>query len=340
MEGDYSFLVDKNSRVVSWGKLIGHITGMKSSKSLGKTYHEVFPRLLSGDEDAVTLALSTNKKVLLKGYELECPFKSMTADVLIQRVVEGKNTAGKGVAGARITVSNVVCPVLKNMRNVQRFLDIGKTASTLAHGVRNPLSAVTGAVLYLNKKYPKEHMLAEFANILDDEIRKFDNFISKFLSESLFEEEPVLTDVNALLRKIQVMTSFQTHFHNIRTVYEYGDIPLIRVASFQFKHAIMNIINNAIEIMHSGGRLTVQTRLETFSAGNFIVVEISDTGSGTFGDSVPQYAPTEGGGKGFGLLITREILRHYGGHLEIKSRKGKGTTAILYIAAYKEGGTK
>jgi len=43
---------------------------------------------------------------------------------------------------------------------------------------------------------------------------------------------------------------------------------------------------------------------------------------------------------GINFSNTREILRHYGGHLEIKSRKGKGTTAILYIAAYKEGGTK
>ncbi len=340
MDNDYSFLLDTNYRVVSWGKQLSHITGMKSSKTLGKTYHEVFPRLLSDQEDAVQLAMSSNKKVLLKGYPLECPFTSITADILIETVKEGENTAGKGAAGARVTISNIVCPVLKNIRNAQRFIDIGKTASTLAHGVRNPLSAVTGAVLYLNKKYPKEHMLAEFANIMDDEIRKFDNFISKFLSDSLFDEEPVITDINALLRKIQVMTSFQAHFYHIRTVYEYGDIPLVRVAPFQFEHAILNIINNALEVMRSGGRLTVQTRLETFSEGNFIVVEISDTGSGEFGDSVPQYTPLEGGGKGFGLLITREILRHYGGHLEINNRKGKGTTAILYIAADKKGETK
>ena len=340
MENEYSFLIDTNSHVVSWGRQLSHITGLKSSSALGRTYHEVFPRLLSDDEDAVQLALSSKKKVLLKGYSLECPFKSMTADILIERATEGKNSAGKDAAGARVTVTNIICPVLKNIRNAQRFIDIGKTASTLAHGVRNPLSAVTGAVLYLNKKYPKEHMLAEFANIMDDEIRKFDTFISKFLSDSLFDEEPVLTDVNALLRKIQVMTSFQAHFYHIRTVYEYGDIPLVSVAPFQFEHAIMNIINNAIEIMRTGGRLTVKTRLETISAGHFIGIEISDTGSGTFGDSVPQYAPMEGGGKGFGLLITREILRHYGGHLEINSMKGKGTTAILYIAVYKKGGTK
>jgi two-component system nitrogen regulation sensor histidine kinase GlnL len=261
----------------------------------------------------------------------------MTADIVIEHATHRKNAAGEDVAGARVTVANIGCPVLKNIRNAQRFIDIGKAASALAHGVRNPLSAVKGAVLYISEKYPKERVLTEFAEIMDEEIRKFDKFISKFLSESLFDEEPVLTDVNSLLRKIQVMTSFQTHFYRIRTVYEYGDIPPVWVNSFQFEHAILNIINNAIEVMRAGGRLTVKTRLESFSGGNYIIVEISDTGPGMFESNSPRYAPMEGAGKGFGLLITREILQHYGGHLEIKGRKGKGTVAILYIAADKRG---
>lgn len=336
MENEYSFLLDINSRVVSWGKQLSHVTGLKSSKTLGKVYSEVFPRLSCDDEDAVQLALSGKKKVLLKGYRLECPVKAMTADILIERETEGEDSSG--AAGARVTVSNIVCPILMNIRNAQRLIDIGKTASTLAHGVRTPLSAVAGTVLYLNKKYPKEHMLSEFADIMDDEIRKFDNFISKFLRDSLFDEELVIMDINALLRKIQVMTSFQTHYYHIRTVFEYGDIPLVKAAPFQFEHAIMNIINNAIEIMRGGGRLTVKTRIETFSFGHFIVIEISDTGSGIF--TSPQHPLGKGGGKGFGLLITREIMRQHGGHLDIKSRKGKGTTAILYIAVCKQGGTK
>src|SRR5512135_74414 len=104
MEREYSFLIDNNSRVVSWGKSLSQITRLKSSKAVGKAYHDVFPRLLSDNKDAVSLAMSNNKKVLLKGYTLECPFKSMSADILIERAANEK-----GPAGARVTLSNVVC---------------------------------------------------------------------------------------------------------------------------------------------------------------------------------------------------------------------------------------
>jgi len=67
MDEEYSFLVDNNSRVTSWGRQLSQITGMKPSGVLGKTYYEVFPRLLSDNKDAVTSVLSDNKKVLLKG---------------------------------------------------------------------------------------------------------------------------------------------------------------------------------------------------------------------------------------------------------------------------------
>ncbi len=42
-------------------------------------------------------------------------------------------------------------------------------------------------------------------------------------------------------------------------------------------------------------------------------------------------------GKGFDLSITREILKYYGGHLEIKSGRGKGTVVRLYLPAVKGG---
>jgi two-component system nitrogen regulation sensor histidine kinase GlnL len=343
LEEDLSFVVDKNSLIVSWGKKLGQVMGKSSSKALGKVYHEVFPRLLTDDKDAIASSLAGKGKIILKEYHFKCPYDSLAADIGIEPMTNVKGVNGKTGKGARVTMSNVVCPVLRNMRSAQRFIGLGKTASTLAHGVRNPLNAMKGAVLYLSEKYRNERTLVEFAEIMEDEIKRFDDFISLFLVASATEAESTVTDVNSLLKKIQVLTSYQTHFYQIRTVYEYGDIPAIMANSFQLEHAILNIINNAIEVMQGGGRLTVKTRLEPLPAGNYILIEISDTGPETAVDAVRQSAPralTDDGGKGFGLLITREILKSYGGHLEIGSRKGKGTVAGLYIAVSDKGETQ
>lgn len=343
VEEGFSFTVDKNSFIIYWEEKLGQVMGKASPKTLGKVYHEVFPRLVKGSNDAVSLSLSGNEKIILREYAFKCPYDAITADIRIEPLENVKDARGKMGRGAKVTLSNLICPVLQNMRNAQRFIGLGKTASTLAHGVRNPLNAMKGAVLYLSEKYRNERTLVEFAAIMEDEIKRFDEFISQFLVTSVTEAESVVTDINSLLKKIQVLTSYQTHFYQIRTVYEYGDIPPVMVNPFQIEHAILNIINNAIEVMRSGGRLTVKTRLEPFPGGYYIVVEISDTGPETSVAVVRRFAPPAlpaERGKGFGLLITREILKSYGGYLEMKDRKGKGTVALLYVAVKDKGGTK
>jgi two-component system nitrogen regulation sensor histidine kinase GlnL len=336
MEEGFTFITDKEGRIISWSEQIGRFTGKRAPDTVGKVYHEVFPKLVSDNTDAVSSALTKNSKVVLRGYPLACPHHSMTADVVIEPQRERNRKT------ARVAISNVTCPVLQHIENAQRFVDIGKTASTLAHGVRNPLNAMKGAALYLGQKYPDEPTLAEFARIMEEEIVRFDRFISRFLSTSLplSGEEAVLTDINEMLKKIRVLTSFQTNLHNIRTVYEYGDIPAVVVNAFHLEHAILNVMNNAIESMDSGGRLTVKTAVEKHSADDYVMVMISDTGTGLTKRGLPESRLLEKSGKGFGLLITREILAYYGGHLEIESRKGsRGTIARLYLSALgKKGG--
>ncbi len=340
MEEGFSFEVDKNLRIISWGEKLGQVMGKSARSALGKVYHEELPRFLIEDSDALALSVSGNEPITLKKYSFTCPQDGMTADIRIEPREEEPDAMGKDEGGAKVTLSNLTCPVLQSMKNAQRFIGLGKTASTLAHGVRNPLNAMRGAVLYLSEKYKDERTLGEFAAIMEDEIKRFDDFISQFLATSAVEAESSVTDINSLLKKIEVLTSYQTHVHQIRTVYEYGEIPPIMANAFQLEHALLNIINNAIEVMRGGGRLTVKTRLEPSFGGYYIAIEISDTGSRISGDAMLQDAPeaqAENRGKGFGLLITREILKGYGGYLDLKTRKGKGSVARLFIAADDKG---
>jgi signal transduction histidine kinase len=134
------------------------------------------------------------------------------------------------------------------------------------------------------------------------------------------------------LKKINVFTALQAHAAHINTLYEYGDIPEIRASAFQLEQAILNVMNNAMEAMCSGGQLAVRTGVEKHFNRDFIVIEISDTGIGI---SEPKTNGRKSealeDGRGFGLFIAREVLMSHGGHLEIKSEKDKGTDVRLYI---------
>ncbi|MBA4373584.1 MAG: hypothetical protein C0402_12085 [Thermodesulfovibrio sp.] len=338
MSEGYSFTVDRRSRIVSWGEQLGEMMGKKAADTVGKAYHRVFPRLSSEGQDALALSLSTNEELLLKAYSLKCPYDAMTADIQIVPLTDAKARTGKPVRGADVTVSNILCPVLQNTGSSHRFNELGKIASALAHGVRNPLNAMKGAVLYLGDKYPAEPTLAEFAAIMEDEIKRFDGFISRFLSTSVSDMESALTDINALLKKIQVLTSYQTRFYRIRTAYKLGEIPAIMVNVFHLEHAILNVINNAIEVMQDGGKLTVKTGMERCSGRDYIVIEIADTGPGLSATREARCFRPERKGRGFGLLITSELLRCYGGSIDIKEKNGKGTVARLYLCSDNCGG--
>ncbi len=325
----YSFSTDNQLCIISWSEKIEKYTGKSSSHVLGKKYFEVLPRIFVGEKDAISISLKKKKELILKSYAFFCLNGRTMADIRINPL---KSANGR-VKKIEVTVSpDSTCSMAKKLHDSQKLIDIGKMASSLAHGVRNPLNAIKGAVVYLRERYAHEMALIEFTKIMEDEIARLDNFISRFLSTSISNAGLSLTDINSLLKNIEVFTSLQTRANNIRSVFEYGEIPLIMINSFQLEHAILNVINNAIESMHSGGELKVKTGLENYHDADSVIIEISDTGPGIAKSKVNSLSiPLEEKGKGFGLFITREVVKSCGGHIEIKSRKGKGTILKLYL---------
>ncbi len=324
-----SFETDNKLCIRSWDKDIASFTGKPASQIIGNKYYEIFPRIFSDEKDALAEVIKKNKTLSYRGYSFNCLYGGIKADIKISPLKSSK-AQGKGV---KVLISpHSTCTVAKKLHQSQKLIDIGKIASTLAHGVRNPLNAIKGAVVYLREKYDKEEPLIEFTKIMEDEISRLEDFISKFLSSSVSDTDVRETDINSLLKKIEVFTALQIYTRNIQSLYEFGNIPPITINSFHLEQAILNVINNAIVAMSSGGQLRIHTSTEERAGKSFVVVSISDTGPGMEGNTVGEYpAERRENGKGFGLFITYEILKHYGGHLEIDSKKNLGTTIKLFI---------
>lgn len=335
MEQNYSFCIDTKLRIKSWDEGILDLLGDPSAHLLDKKYYEVFPKVYIKDKDALFSALKGNKSFTIKDYCLKFSNRQMIADIRIKPVELNEN----GAKGARISIHpKSRCPLATQFYSSQRLIDIGKIASFLAHGVRNPLNAIKGSVVYLREKYAAEETLVEFTKIMEEEISRLDLFISKFLSTSISDTGTEI-DLNSVLKKIEMFTFLQARANNIQASYIYGEIAPVVINSFQVEQAILNIINNSMEAMRTGGKLTVRTLNEKGPEGRYSVVEITDTGPGIADSRVNELATgSEKKGKGFGLFITREILKYYGGHLEIKSVKDMGTKVRLYLPEKKKYG--
>lgn len=323
------FCTDKKLRICSWEQTISELTGQPATTILGRKYYDIFPRIYTDKKDALAQTIKSKRALTLKKHSFPCLYGGFTADIKIRPV---KAALQKDDA-VKVTIQPYsTCAVAKKLHQSQKLIDIGIIASTLAHGVRNPLNAIKGAVVYLREKYIGEDTLVEFTKIMEDEISGLERFITEFLSSSVSETAASETDINAILKKIEIFTSLQIYARNIESHYELGNIPPITINSFHLEQAILNVINNAIEAMKSGGQLKIRTSTEERSNNTFVVVAISDTGPG-IPDKKRDALISEGknNGRGFGFFITYEILKHYGGHLEIDSKKNVGTTIQLFI---------
>jgi two-component system nitrogen regulation sensor histidine kinase GlnL len=233
--------------------------------------------------------------------------------------------------GAQISAETCLkCNLLEGIDQTQKLGEISSTAATLAHGVRNPLNAIKGSVVYIREKYAGEKRLIQFIKIIEEEIARLDAFIAHYLSTSISQKSIDTIDINSVLEKIEILTSLQVQSRKLKALYELGCIRPVKINPFQLEQAILNVINNAMEAMSPGGQLTIKTKSLNRSGTRFALVEISDTGCGIAKD-LPGVISSQNKGRGFGLFITHEILRSVGGHLEIKSERGTGTIVRLYF---------
>jgi two-component system nitrogen regulation sensor histidine kinase GlnL len=307
------------------------LTGTDAPDALGRKYTDIFPRFLTRDQEAVAEAFRRCRTVNLKQCSFRCLANHRQADIRISPVRGSENVV------QRVQVSldpSDPCSIGHQLMDAQQLIAIGKIAATLAHGVRNPLNAIKGAVVFLRDRYANEKPLFEFTAILEEEIARLENFISRFLSTTSFDGDTALVDVNELMRKIKVFISLQTSTRNIRCEYHLAEVPPIEISSFHLEQAILNVINNAVEAMETGGTLMISTSVRPAeSPPSFLAIDISDTGSGLdpmAGLPVRDHRTTARG-RGFGLFIADEIVKYYKGHLNISGKKGKGTTVTFML---------
>ena len=322
----YSFQVDTHLRITGCDRAFEQKFAGEPEKAIGEPYAEFFAPIVSDGQDMVAHAIRSGSMVHLNGYNVRSFSGSCVIDITIAPVSASDGTS----AGARIEIA----PASHQTKQAPAPVDVRKLAVTLAHGIRNPLNAIKGAVVYLQEKYAAEQTLLEFTRIMEEEIARLDAFISRFLGLSTEESELVPFDVNDMLRRIRILTSLQAKALNIGTSYAYGDVPPGLGDPFHIEQAVLNLINNSMNALSAGGALAVESSRELADGAEYVVITVSDNGTGIMNPMALHVSlAADGREHGYGLFIAREVIRAMGGRVEIKSEQGAGTSISLYLQA-------
>ena len=233
----------------------------------------------------------------------------------------------------------------------QKMQAIGQLAGGVAHDFNNLLTAITGHCDLLLLRHDKGD--EDFADLtqISQNANRAASLVGQLLAYSRKQTlKPEVCNLQKALAELSHLLNRLVGDNYHLDVTHESELNAIRVDRQQFEQVIMNLVVNARDAMKKGGKISITTRnlrLEapmirdraTVPVGDYVVVEVSDTGIGIPDHTLQQvfepFYTTKpvGKGTGLGLSTVYGIVKQSGGFVFVDSTLGQGTCLRLIFPA-------
>ena len=284
-------------------------------------------------------------------YRVLLPLRGMVADAQLyrgDRQVADKESEEDELRMMGNHLRNLMSDVsdtrsrLERSRNqllvAEKLASVGKLAASVAHEIRNPLTAMKMWLFSIQEAVRGNADLKRKLGIISEEISRLESIVRDFLE---FSRPRTLNcrpqDVNAVID--QTLELLGPRFrgekiHISRT--PRPALPPVMADSAQLKQVLLNLLGNAADAMADGGEIRIITNAEKDGDGRpMVVVRICDTGPGMPQDIqcriFDPFFTTKEDGTGLGLCIAAQVMVRHGGGLVLESSTEKGTTFAVWI---------
>jgi two-component system NtrC family sensor kinase len=227
---------------------------------------------------------------------------------------------------------------------VERMIAIGKMSAVVAHEINNPLAGILTYAKLLKKWIARgisgEEQRQEAIDSLEliaSESKRCGELLHNLLSFS--RTAPInlsLSDVNMVIARTIRLAEHKAEMSGIQLKVDLDrNLPPLQCDTAQIEQVALAMVINAIDAMPHGGNLWVSTR--TLPNGEQIELQVRDDGVGIPPEILPQifdpFTTTKevGKGVGLGLAVSKGIVERHGGHIEVASELGVGTTFRIIL---------
>jgi signal transduction histidine kinase len=320
-------LFTRDTRVVLVSASAERFVGRPRGEILGNVVEQVF-------SDANKLG-----RIILDAFALHQPIPQREIELengrRVQIALDFIAERGERI-GALLTMRDAesVHRIENEIELSRRLAAIGRLTSGVAHEVKNPINAIVVHLELLREKMPeispdsRRHL-----DIIGREIHRLDRVVQMLVDFNRpVELRLVDFDLRRLVEDVALLASPEAARQGVKLETQLDSQPLrVRADADLIKQALLNVVNNGVQAMTTGGVLRIAARQHEMAAS----IEVQDQGGGIAPDVRDKvfnlYFTTKKTGSGIGLAMSYRVLQLHNGTLDFVTEMGQGTTFRLRL---------
>ncbi|EJL53707.1 PAS domain S-box [Rhizobium sp. CF122] len=355
---DAMVVIDHRGNVLSFSKAAETLFGMSAEEICGRNVSNLMPNPYRDAHDGyIDHYLTTGEKRII-GYGRVVTGQRADGSQFPMELHVGETTAnGERIFTGFLRDLTSRFKIEEDLRQSQKMEAVGQLTGGIAHDFNNLLTVISGNLEMIEDKLPPGQLrdiLREAQDAAADGAKLTGQLLAFGRRQPL---NPKPADLGQLLTGFSDLLR-RTLGENIKlsTVISGSGLNVL-VDSSQLQNAILNIALNARDAMPKGGSLTTEISCVHLDAdyakmypevrsGNFVLISMTDTGTGMSEEvkkrAIEPFFTTKGvgAGTGLGLSMVYGFVKQSGGHLQLYSESGRGTTIRIYLPAMSRSGSQ
>jgi PAS domain S-box-containing protein len=360
---DYAiYMLDAHGHVSSWNQGAQRIKGYAPEEIIGVHFSRFYTAEdRARDRPAIALATAAREgRFEGEGWRVRKDGTRFWANVVVDRIVD---PSGQLLGFAKVTRDVTEKREAQHQLEIareaffqsQKMDAIGQLTGGVAHDFNNLLMAVLSSLALIRKRIPDD---PKTQALLDNAVRgarRGAELTQRMLAFARRQElKPVVVQVPELVQGMSgLLQSSLGPGVGIETRFAEALAPVL-VDANQLELALLNLAVNARDAMPRGGAITIAAHEECvaaheagkLAAGRYVCLSLRDEGEGMDEDTLARatepFYTTKGVGKGtgLGLSMVEGLAAQSGGRLVLKSARGEGTTAELWLPVARDAASE